>query len=110
MRIGAAGDTSLAQGAKVWTDPPSDNVVSDTGGFWTIKEGLVPGQYRVLAEVDGVSGRTQRIGLAAGVGSLRVVVMIGDEETTWPPPEGLTRKLPVSTLGPGKNRPGCCNP
>ena len=100
------GDTVPAARAKVWTDPPSNAVVTDSLGKWSIDEGLVPGQYRVLAEIDGVSGGTQRVAAKLGT-ELKVIVLIGAEETAWPPSvvfDVFLPKQPKSGKGPVR----CC--
>ncbi|MBK8056869.1 MAG: carboxypeptidase regulatory-like domain-containing protein [Gemmatimonadetes bacterium] len=111
MRV-SGKDTVLVAGAKVWTDPFTQDAVSDSGGYFSIREGIVPGQYRVLAELEGVKGRTQRLGFALGQSATRVVVLLGAEETEWPPPGRLEQKLPTSTKGTGGTRGvrTCCNP
>jgi hypothetical protein len=88
-----------AAGAKVWTEPESDAVTTKEDGYWSISTGLVPGPYRVVAEFEGITGRTQRVTARLGR-SDTVMVMIGGSETPWPPPLAFINMIPKGTRGP----------
>ena len=103
MRLGLP-DTVVARGAKVWTDPQSDNAVTDSTGFWQIADGLVPGPYRVLAELDGLTGKSGRFPIVRGLPPERVIVQLGDVETRWPPSISFDLLLPKKLPGVGKVR------
>lgn len=96
--LSASDSTPVAQ-ARVWTSPPTDDAVTDSTGFWSIKEGIVPGVYTVLSEFAGEQGSVGRVQLKAGV-SERVLVLLGSRNTKWPPPIILDKNLPVVPAGP----------
>jgi hypothetical protein len=52
-------DSSRVEGAAVRTQPPSEIVYTNTDGVFTISEGLQPGAYEFIAEVQGNEGRTR---------------------------------------------------
>ena len=49
-------DTVWVEGATVWTEPQSWTTQSDSTGRWRIDSGIVPGSYRVRAELDTLQG------------------------------------------------------
>lgn len=99
-------DTIPARAATVWTDPPSDQVFTDSTGYWEIRDGLVDSRYRVLAKSDGVNGRTTPLDISMGK-KVKASVLIGVEETTWPPSLSLDDKALTIRKGPKGTR--CCD-
>ena len=93
--------------AKVWTIPSSDLVETDSAGFWSIDIGLIPGEYKVLAEVDGTKGQVAKVPAELGK-STTVHVVLGAEDNAWPPSVAFDRLLPAPTKGPGAVRGSCC--
>jgi hypothetical protein len=92
-------DTVPAANARVWTEPASDAVTTKSDGYWAISAGLVPGSYRVMAEYEGIGGRSQR--LTASLGRTdTVMVLIGAADTPWPPALAFVNKIPKATRGP----------
>ena len=95
------GDTVRVSQAKVWTNPPSIAVMTDSAGYWRINDGLVPGDYRVLAEIEGgIKGQTTKVPVELGKW-LRVVVILGAEESAWPPAVAYDHVNFKPTVGPG---------
>lgn len=101
----SGSDTLPARRATVWTDPPSDQVFTDSLGYWEIRDGVVDNRYRVLAKTDGVTGRTSQLEVATGK-SVKASVLIGVEETPWPPSLSLDDKAITIRKGPKGTR--CC--
>jgi len=91
--------------ATVWTDPPSDQVLTDSSGFFEIVDGLVDKRYRVLAKASGATGRTVEIDVPSGT-AVKAEVQIGIEETPWPPALSIPDKEKKPSSGPRKVR--CC--
>jgi hypothetical protein len=100
-------DTSAAAGARVWTEPPSFPVTTDSTGYWTI-DGLAPGTYVVRAELAGIGGKSMPIPTRLGAVAERIVIRLGAEETAWPPPVEFDKHLPRGSRGPGVIRGRCC--
>ena len=98
-------DTVGVANAKVWTAPFSADVTTDSTGFFTIRTGLVPGEYTVFAEVQGVKGEARRVAAKLSK-SEEVFVMLGVEETAWPPSSVFDKYTPKLTKGPGQMRRG----
>jgi len=98
-------DSSVAPFAQVWTEPQSLAIEADADGYWEITAELTPRTYDVRAELDGVEGRTPRVRAQLGQSS-KVVIVLGQEETEWPPPTVFERFLPKITKGPKRNRGG----
>jgi hypothetical protein len=96
-------DSSKAVNARVWTEPASVVVAADSQGYWSIDVGLVPGRYEVRAEMDGVQGRVRRVETRLRE-SHKVIILLGEQETAWPPPATFDRHLPTGSLGPGRVR------
>ncbi len=99
-------DTVPARKATVWTDPPSDQVFTDSLGYWEIRDGVVDSRYRVMAKTDGVTGRTSPLDVIAGK-TVKASVLIGVEETPWPPTLSLDDKAVTVRKGPKGTR--CCD-
>lgn len=91
--------------ATVWTDPPSDQVFTDSTGYWEIRDGLVDNKYRVLAKSGGTTGRTSAIDVPSGT-AVQAEVQIGIEETPWPPTLSAEDKAVPIRKGPKGTR--CC--
>lgn len=107
VRAGKAGtDPVPVAGAAVWTVPASDQVHSDSTGAWTINAGLAQRQYRVYASIEDLEGHTSLV--AAKINqAVSVVVILGADETAWPPDTLFQRLFPVGNRGPAKVR--CCH-
>lgn len=99
-------DTVAARKATVWTDPPSDQVFTDSLGYWEIRDGVVDSRYRVMAKTDGVTGRTSPLDVITGK-AVKASVLIGVEETPWPPTLSLDDKAVTIRKGPKGTR--CCD-
>ena len=94
-------DTVAVANAKVWTAPFSADTRTDSTGYFEIKTGLVPGDYSVYAEEQGVKGEVKS---AAAVLNkyTEVFVLLGVEETAWPPSSAFNKfrpKLPPPGVG-----------
>ncbi|MCC6243142.1 MAG: hypothetical protein IT353_09890 [Gemmatimonadaceae bacterium] len=98
-------DTVPVRSATVWTDPPSDQVFTDSLGYWEIRDGVVDSRYRVLAKTEGVTGRTAQLAVTPGK-SVKASVLVGVEETPWPPTLSLDDKAITLRKGPKGTR--CC--
>lgn len=98
-------DTVPVRSATVWTDPPSDQVFTDSLGYWEIRDGVVDARYRVLAKTEGVTGRTAQLAVTPGK-SVKASVLVGVEETPWPPTLSLDDKAITLRKGPKGTR--CC--
>ena len=101
----AGKDTVPAANALVSTDPASDKVLTDSTGYWEIQNYVTESRYRVLAKVEGTSGQTQQFDVARGA-NVKAIVLIGVEETAWPPSTKLLEKAPANRPGPVKIRGG----
>jgi hypothetical protein len=99
-------DTVPARKATVWTDPPSDQVFTDSLGYWEIRDGVVDSRYRVMAKTDGITGRTSLLDVVVGK-TVKASVLIGIEETPWPPTLSLDDKAVTIRKGPKGTR--CCD-
>jgi hypothetical protein len=91
--------------ATVWTDPPSDQVFTDSTGYWEIRDGVVDSRYRILAKADGVTGKSAMLDVKPG-SSVQAEVQIGLEETPWPPTLSVDDKGVAIRKGPKGIR--CC--
>jgi hypothetical protein len=96
-------DSLPAAGARVFTEPASIGVTTDTAGYWAIDVSLVPGEYRVRAELAGDQGRAQRIPAKLGETTGRIVILLGADFDVWPP-VGIDSLLHEVTRGPAKMR------
>jgi hypothetical protein len=98
-------DTVPVANAKVWTAPFSADVTTDSTGYFSIRTGLVPGDYTVFAELQGVKGEAKSVPAKLGK-SEEVFVMLGADETAWPPSQAFDKLRPKLTKGPGAMRRG----
>ena len=106
LRLNKA-DTIRVSRAAVWTVPASDEVLSDSTGAWTINAGLSQRQYRVWASSEDVKGHTAPIPAKVSQTVDGIVVMLGADETAWPPDILFQKLVPKANRGPGQVR--CCN-
>ena len=107
-KVGARTDTTKVVRAQVWTVPASDEVFSDSVGMWTINAGLSQRQYRIWAKFEDLEGHTSPIPARVNKMVDGIVVVLGADETTWPPDTLLYQKAVVrGNTGPGKTR--CCD-
>lgn len=106
LRLNKA-DTIRVSRAAVWTVPASDEVLSDTTGAWTINAGLSQRQYRVWASSEDLKGHTAPIPARVSQTVDGIVVMLGADETAWPPDTLFQKLVPKANRGPGPVR--CCN-
>ena len=81
-------------------------VFTDSLGYWEIRDGVVDSRYRVMAKTDGVTGRTSPLDVIAGK-TVKASVLIGVEETPWPPTLSLDDKAVTVRKGPKGTR--CCD-
>jgi hypothetical protein len=95
-------DKTPAVKAKVWTVPDSRVVDTDSLGNFEIREGLVPGEYVVHAELQDVQGLTRKVPTRLRKRT-DVVVFLGGGETTFSPMDwdSTTAK---GSKGPGRVR------
>lgn len=106
LRLNKA-DTIRVSRAAVWTVPASDEVLSDSTGAWTISAGLSQRQYRVWASSEDVKGHTAPIPAKISQTVDGIVVMLGADETAWPPDILFQKLVPKANRGPGQVR--CCD-
>jgi hypothetical protein len=70
--------------ARVWTQPFSDDVVTDSAGYFSIRRGLVPGSYTVFAEARGQKSQQTRVRAALGeTTGLRIDISVAS--VVWRP-------------------------
>ena len=100
-------DTIKVARAAVWTVPASDEVLSDESGAFTISAGLSQRQYRVWASAEDLKGHTAPIPAKVSQTVDGIVVMLGADETAWPPDTLFQKMVPKANRGPGPVR--CCN-
>jgi len=93
-------DSTLAPGAAVRTDPLSESVTSNTDGSFTISEGLAPGVYDFIAEIEGREGR-MKVPLQYSKKNQNIFIKIG--ATLEMTPLQLGEKW-VPTVSKGKKR------
>lgn len=98
-------DTIAVADAKVWTAPFSQDVSTDSSGYFSIGSGLVPGGYKVFAEFRGIKGQTETVPAELGK-SIEVFIMLGEEATAWPPSSAFDKRFPKQTKGPIQIRRG----
>jgi hypothetical protein len=101
-------DTIAVRNAHIWTVPASDEATTDSTGAWTIGAGLSQRQYRVYAQFEDLKGRTAPILAKVAQTIDGIVVMLGAEETSFPPPLAFDRILPKAPRGPTIMRGTCC--
>jgi hypothetical protein len=95
-------DSSRVAGATIYTEPQSAVARSDSNGYWKITRGLVPGSIEVIAELDGESGKA-KLSLSSAKSEEEVYILLGQEETAWPPGSVIREKVKVL---PGPPRQG----
>lgn len=99
-----ASDSMPVIGATVWTDPATDNAVTDSTGYWQLTEGITPGRYTVMAEYEGLLGSSAKIEMRIGATTSRVVVLLGSRGMPWPPPIIFDSSAPIVPICKGR---GC---
>lgn len=99
-------DTIRVGRAAVWTVPASEGVFSDSSGAWTISNGLSQRQYRVWASSEDLKGKTALIPARVSKTVDGIVIMLGADETAWPPDNAFQRIAPPANRGPGVVRMG----
>jgi hypothetical protein len=87
-------DSTRVAGATIYTEPQSAVARSDSNGYWKITRGLVPGNIEVIAELDGESGKA-KLSLSSTKSDEEVYIVLGQEETAWPPGEVIREKVKV---------------
>ncbi len=79
----SGGDTVLVSGARVWTDPFSDEATTDSVGYWEISTGLATGRYKVLVDVSGKKDSLSQVPAEVGKRIKVPIVVGGDANATW---------------------------
>lgn len=98
------------EGASIWTEPVSDDVVTKEDGSWEIRAFLAGRMYRVYAKVNesGETGRTKLIEAKVNATVDRILIILGDDESPWPPDAAYDKLFPKRERQPGGVRVGCC--
>jgi hypothetical protein len=77
---------------------------TDSAGFYEFRVGLIPGRFKVSADLDGLRGSTaDPVPVTVGE-TTRVAIHLGGT-TSWPPPIELDTSIAARVKAPGRIRP-----
>lgn len=86
-------DTLYVEKAAVETEPFSDQAHTDAKGSFTLFRGVVQRSYRVKATSDDLNGRSALVSAVLGRDQGEAIfVVLGSDETPWPPPIALVEQ------------------
>lgn len=83
---------TVAVGAQVFTDPMSAVVVTDTMGYFEITRGLLPQQYVIRADLNGVTGQVSTRGPLQPGDNGPLDIFLGLASQGWVPGLGIDTK------------------